>query len=227
MNHPLSDDFGSVPQPSETFGTIPQPSEPFRIVRNPSERTEGHTLTVREVARLFEQAGVSRTERSIINWCQPNRQSVARLDAFFDENERRYYVTPQSVTRAIEEEQAKHPANATRPTSETEVPKRSETESRYDTAEDDRVKELERRKHDLEITNLAKDYHIEHLQKERGQFLDRMIGMSHYVGQLETQVRQLGGTPPGSRSLPNGSEMFGHESDDDSHAAPVEQTSRR
>jgi hypothetical protein len=38
---------------------------------------------VREAARLFEEAGASRTERSIINWCQPNRQGVSRLDAFF------------------------------------------------------------------------------------------------------------------------------------------------
>ena len=62
---------------------------------------------MREVARLFEQAGVPRTERSIIKWCRLNWQGVARLDAFFDENERRYYITPQSVTRAIEDERAK------------------------------------------------------------------------------------------------------------------------
>ena len=109
INNPLSDDFGSVPQGSETFGTISNDSEPFRTIRNPAEKTESHTLTVREVARLFEHAGVSRTERSIINWCRANRQGVARLDAFCDENERRYYITAQSVTRAIEEERAKQP----------------------------------------------------------------------------------------------------------------------
>ena len=109
MNQPPAEDFGNLPNASESFGTVPQPSESFRIVRNTAERTDKHTLTVREVARLFEQAGVPRTERSIVNWSHLNRQGVARLDAFFDENEGRYYITPESVSRAIEEERAKQP----------------------------------------------------------------------------------------------------------------------
>ena len=53
---------------------------------------------------MFETAGVARTERSIINWCQPNRQGIARLDSYYDPNERKYYITPQSVETAIQEE---------------------------------------------------------------------------------------------------------------------------
>jgi len=60
---------------------------------------------------MFEVAGVARTERSIINWCQLNSQGVARLDAYFDPNERRYYITPQSVELAIAEEKAKAARN--------------------------------------------------------------------------------------------------------------------
>src|SRR5207244_6946255 len=104
--------FGTVPNPSANFGNIPQGSESFRTIRNGAERTEHHTMTVREVARLFEQAGVPRTERSIINWCQPNRHGIARLDAFFDTNERKYFITSQSVTLAIQEEQSKQSADA-------------------------------------------------------------------------------------------------------------------
>ena len=62
---------------------------------------------MREVARHFEQAG------------------VARLDAFFDENEGRYYITQQSVTRAIEEERAKQSSMGTAKVSEKEIPKHS------------------------------------------------------------------------------------------------------
>ena len=102
MNNPPAEDFGNVPKASATFRTIPNDAEPFRTVRNNTERTENHTLTVREVARLFEQAGVPRTKRSIINWCRLNRHGVARLDSFFDENEGRYYITRQSVNRAVE-----------------------------------------------------------------------------------------------------------------------------
>ena len=82
-----AEEFRKLPNDAEDFGTIPQTAE----------RKENHTMTVRESARLFESAGVARTERSIINWCQPNRQGIARLDSYFDPNERKYYITPQSV----------------------------------------------------------------------------------------------------------------------------------
>ena len=212
MNEPSSEGVGNIPQPSENFGTIPNASEPFRTVRNISELTEKHTLTVREVARHFEQAGVTRTERSIINWCRPNRQGVARLDAFFDENEGRYYITQQSVTRAIEEERAKQPAGGAAPLSEPEIPNRSESSSHRDTDDSDRVKELERQNRDLEIATRAKDHILELLEKERGKFVEQLIGMNRYVGELETKLLQLGGAPRGDLSLPHISEAFGKTS---------------
>jgi len=114
-SHANSD--GVAPHDSASFSTVPKDSENFRIARNDSERVrnppqiserkENHTLTVREVARKFEAAGVARTERSIVNWCQFNPQGVARLDAYFDPNERKYFITPQSVELAIAEEKAK------------------------------------------------------------------------------------------------------------------------
>ena len=178
-------------------------------LRNISERTEKTTLTVREVARHFEQAGVTCTERSIINWCRLNRQGVARLDAFFDENEGRYYITQQSVTRAIEEERAKQPAAGAVPITETEIPNRSESSPRRDADDSERMKELERKNRDLEITTRAKDCYIEQLGKERGQFHEQLIGMSRHVGELETQLLQFGGAPRGDRSLPHASEDVG------------------
>lgn len=209
MDNHHAADFGTLPNPSETFGTIPNASEPFRTVRNTSEKTENHTVTVREVARLFEQAGVPRTERSIINWCRPNRQGVARLDAFFDENEGRYYITPESVTRAIEEERAKQTATGAAPVAEPEMPKRSETPTRQDAESSDHVKELELKNRDLEITNRAKDFFLEQLKTEHRQNFERLVEMSRYVGELETQLLQLGGAPLGDRSLPKNSEGFG------------------
>jgi len=188
MNNPPAEDFGKVPNASATFGTIPNDAEPFRTVRNASERTENHTLTVREVARLFEQAGVSRTERSIINWCRLNRQGVARLDSFFDENEGRYYITQQSVNRAVEEERAKQPATGNPPPAEKELPHHAETPPRRDAESSDRVKELERQNRDLEIATRAKDFYLERLEKERGQYVEQLVGMSRYVGELETQL---------------------------------------
>src|ERR1039458_1305053 len=93
-----------IPQASAEFSTVPKDTEDFGKVPQVAERKETHALTVRETARMFEGAGVARTERSIINWCQPNRQGIARLDSYFDPNERKYYITPQSVEAVIQEE---------------------------------------------------------------------------------------------------------------------------
>ena len=43
-----------VPQPSAEFRTVPKETEEFGKVPQVAERKETHTLTVREVARLFE-----------------------------------------------------------------------------------------------------------------------------------------------------------------------------
>jgi hypothetical protein len=71
------------------------------------------------------------------------------------------------------------------------------------------VKELERQNRDLEIATRAKDFYVERLEKERGQYVEQLVGMSRYVGELETQVLQLGSAPRGDRALPNGAEGFG------------------
>lgn len=190
--------FRTIPQPSESFGTVPHASESFRTVPNPAERGENHTLTVREVARLFESAGVARTERSIVNWCQPNRHGIARLDAYFDMNDRRWFITPQSVESAIAEEQAKAakveqnhsaPEAPTPPRSEPEhdTP-RSRSNSESDSAQ---LAGMEKELTDLRILNRGKDYFIEQLKLEREGLLDKLVTGSHRIGELETQLRQL------------------------------------
>ena len=50
---------------------------------------------------------MARTERSITRWCQPNPQGQSKLDCYFDTNEIKWLITPQSVTLAIAEEQAR------------------------------------------------------------------------------------------------------------------------
>ena len=202
--------FGNVPKVSEIFRTFPNASETFRTIRKGAEKTEHHTLTVRESTRLFEQAGVPRTERSIVNWCQQNPQGFARLDAFYDMNERRYFITPQSVDLAIKEEQAKQAAAGIPPTANA-VPesaaRRSETPP-LSSEDGATVKELERKMRDLEIATRAKDYYIDRLETDRTKTVEQLVGMSRYVGELETQLLQLGGAPRGDHSLPQTAERF-------------------
>lgn len=151
---------------------------------------------------MFEAAGVARTERSITNWCQPNKTGIARLDAFFDPNERKYFITPQSVELAIKEEQSKERANGKLTASDEkpdagEVPNASATAGKHDTVEDDL---LRKEMMDLKITNRAKDMFIEQLQKERANFdeerksyIETLMKFNRRVGQLETR---LGIEPP-------------------------------
>ena len=200
MSDDFSEGFRNVPNPSADFGTIPHHAEHFRTVRNDAERSEQHTLTVREVARLFEEAGVPRTERSIINWCQPNRQGIARIDAFFDTNERKYYITRYSVDAAIDEERSKLAKNDQQSSEPFgTVPQPAPKTERTNVADPSEIKELEREIMDLRIANRGKDQFIELLTKEREEFrtergghIDKLIGFSRDIGELSSKLLQLG-----------------------------------
>jgi hypothetical protein len=201
--HQSPEALGSVPNASATFGKIPNGSEDFRNMRNDSEtfrtipknseRKENHTLTVREVARMFESAGVARTERSIVNWSQANAHGVARLDAYYDPNERKYYITPQSVDLAIAEEKAK--AAKVNSSSEPVRPVRNDSEAgeRLDEPEigTERTVALQTEVMDLKILNKGKDYLIEQLRQERDGFFGQLLDASRKVGELETRLLQL------------------------------------
>lgn len=69
-----------------------------------SEHTT-HTLTIRDATRLFYEAGVSRTERAITNWCSPNARGIIRLNCCYNETDRKFYITPLSIDQAIKKEQ--------------------------------------------------------------------------------------------------------------------------
>lgn len=206
-----SEQFDRVPQGAEGFGTIPNDSESFRNLQNAAEGNENHTLTVRKVARKFEAEGVARTERSIINWCQPNKSGVTRLDCYFDPNDRKYFVTPQSVELAIREEEAKaaRAGSDSDPTVNTVGRDKPLSSSRNEITEEteQRMKSIEHEVRDLEITNRVKDLHIEKLQEERDgfvnerkEYVEKLMTFSRRVGELETRLLQIGGptTPRGS-----------------------------
>jgi len=198
--------FRTVPNAAEGFGNIPNDTESFRTVRNVSERKENHTLTVREAARVFEAAGVGRTERSIINWCQPNKGGIARLDSYFDPNERKYFISPQSVELAISEERAKGARDSNGQKPPFTVRKDSEHQkSDGQTNEDvdtENAKAVEQEVMDLKIMNKGKDYFIEQLRKEREFFseerqgyVEKLMNFSRQIGELKTTVLRLSGRP--------------------------------
>jgi len=197
-------DYGNVPQPAAAYGNVRHDAEEYGKLRHVNERKERHILTVKEVARMFESAGVARIERSIINWCRPNKMGVARLDSFFDTNERKYFITPESVELAIKEEQGKMAQTSETAAAFGRVPHvaEPETSSRPATAAEnsDGSKALQQEMMDLKITNRAKDMFIEQLQKERESFgeerrgyVEKLMSFNRKVGELETSLRQLSG----------------------------------
>jgi len=190
-----ADTTSEVPQAAAEFRTAPKDAEAFGKVPQAAERKESHTLTVRETARMFEAAGVARTERSVINWCQSNRQGITRLDSYYDPNERKYYITPQSVESAIQEKIQRAKKSTDAPVSEDfRSPVAHVKHSRNDNATDQkRLKELEREMFDLQIANRGKDYLIDQLNSERAGFFDKILSATRRVGQLETKLQQLDG----------------------------------
>ena len=185
-----------VPQTSAEFRTVPNGAEDFGKAPQTAERKENHTLTVRETARMFEVAGVARTERSVINWCQPNRQGITRLDSYYDPNERKYYITPQSVEAVIQEEIQRVKKSPEMPTSEdfrspVAHVKHTRTTATGIASDPQRIQELERENFDLKITNRAKEIVIERMQKERDGFIEKLLVSSQTVGQLETKLKRL------------------------------------
>lgn len=188
---------------SENFRNIPQASEGFGSVPHPSEKREGRTLTVREVARMFEKAGVAKTERSIVNWCRANKQGATRLDCYLDPNEGKYFITPLSAERAIKEEQARVGANKMKGASQDQTsvsegfgnfPKASKENPTPDNEADasQQIKKLNQQIFDLTITNTGKDYFIEQLKGEREEFIKQLTGQSKRIGELETRLLQPG-----------------------------------
>jgi hypothetical protein len=215
----VSDGVGKVPQPAASFGNMPPPAEAFRKVPHAAARRENHTLTVREVVRQFEAAGVARSERTIVNWCQRDVQGVAKLDSYFDSNGRRYFITPESVERAIVEEQAKADRHSQAVGGETSLPKvvESRPTRTVGAEEPERVKEMELKMRDLEIATRVKDQviemkdkAIEQLQEQQRGYIERLIESGHRIGELETKLLQLAAPEPSaSRRLEVRSEEVG------------------
>ena len=194
--HGAADD-GSVPQVTAPFRTAPQDAAVFRNQRQAAARSENHTLTVKEVARMFEAAGEARIERTIVNWCQPNRHGVARLDAYFDPNERRYLITAQSVDRAIKEEIAKGARRSESAEALGDAANSPESESKsrkqFEDGDAEAMADLRFKLRESEISSRVKDQVIAKLEKRYDDAHDKLLNYSRTLGQLETRLLQLEG----------------------------------
>ena len=117
---------------------------------------------------------------------------ISRLDCYFDPNERKYCITPQSVELAIAEEKAKADKTTVSETfgSVRKGAERAEPAFPND-LESPEIVELENEIRDLQITNKAKDIVIGQMQKERTGFFDQLLAANRKVGELETKLLQI------------------------------------
>jgi hypothetical protein len=214
---------------SEAFGTSRNDAEPFRLIPKDAEkvgsvpnlsdeleRVEKYSLTVREVARMFEEAGVPRTERSIVKWCAKDPNGIPRLTCRLDAIEHRWFITEESVRLAIAEEVIKqrelearsaqaheHPPpgegyadrmkeDAHEERTNERVFEQMDFEEEASLAEKDKIiRELEYKLRDEQIASRAKDMVIEQMEKDRKHLLDQATGWSRQVGVLETKLLQI------------------------------------
>jgi hypothetical protein len=182
-------------------------------------RTEAHTLTTREVMKIFESAGIPRAQRSIERYCQQGY-----LDCLPDAIERRQYITQASVETLIgqlKELAARHQKVSEEqmsPTADDDMERRAAThengegvkrsapdkreekqhEGEYEARIQEleaRLKEMENEKLNLEIDKRVREQMVGMLREQMTQqtqvFSTELTQQSRRVGQLETEMRQL------------------------------------
>ena len=209
------------PSPTESDDVRPRPTMS-------ATRTEAHTLTTREVMKIFEEVGIPRAQRSIERYCQQGD-----LDCLPDAIERRQYITRESVDTLIgqlKELAARHQKASEeqmQPTSDDDIDRRGATRAdgesmKHGTPEqqsekhvigeyEQRIaeleaqnKELENQNFNLEIDKRARDQVVglmrEQMTQQTKDFSEHMMTTSRRVGQLETEMRQL--TAPRRDSRP-------------------------
>ncbi len=91
----MDNDDIQLNSPTPSDHDRPRPTESDTVRPGPTmsaTRTEAHTLTTREVMKIFEAAGIPRAQRSIERYCQQGD-----LDCLPDAIERRQYITRESV----------------------------------------------------------------------------------------------------------------------------------
>jgi hypothetical protein len=182
-------------------------------------RSDAHTLTTREVMKIFEAAGIPRAQRSIERYCQNGD-----LDCMPDAIEKRQYITRDSVDALLgqlKEIAARHPKVHTnveqhlgatsddnprqpatsaagdavkRGTPEKQTEKQAAGEEELE-AMKVRIKELEDKNFTLEIDKRARDQMMgmlrEEMTKQVKVFAAEITQQAQRVGQLETEMRQL------------------------------------
>lgn len=200
------------PRPTKSDDDRPRPTMS-------SVRREEHHLTTREALQLFEAAGLPRNQRSIERYC-----ADGKLDAFFDSDEQRYFVSRASVDRLIghlTEIKTRHEAvspavsDAIRAGTTQNRQARDEQTGPPPHADATKLKDLEDTLFNLEVdkraTEKVNNILREQIKEDRAQYFQQLqefvkeLGdTKQLVGELQTQVKRLEAPKPGTSATPTG-----------------------
>jgi hypothetical protein len=212
----MNDNTTDTQRPTMPDPVRPEPTMTDQVGQRPtlsSVRREEHNLTTREALQLFEAAGLPRNQRSIERYC-----ADGKLDAFFDSDEQRYYISRASAERLIghlEEIKARHEAvgvvgparsDGIRPATalprqepdvrqpEAEHPRIQELESEVSTLKQ-AMKELEEKHFTVSYEKKASEQMVtmlrEQLKEDRKEFFQQMDKLMKEVGETKQLVGQL------------------------------------
>jgi hypothetical protein len=195
--------FSLMPEESNTTQQENTGQDMSRQEFDPSK----YTLDAEEASRLFLDAGVPRSPRTIDRYCKSGHLVCMKIDT---ERNEKYLITSESVAARIKELQQVIPSGhvETQPDMsrhDESRPDMSRHDSMYDQTVTDekrkleeRLAELERENLDLKITNRGKDYFVEELKKQhenfeavRKEMTQQLIDQSRRVGELEVKVNLL------------------------------------
>jgi hypothetical protein len=170
----MNDDTQTLsPTPSDHVRPSPTPSDDVRPRPTMSAtRTDAHTLTTREVMKIFEEASIPRAQRSIERYCQQGD-----LDCLPDAIERRQYITRASVDTLIgqlKELAARH----------QNVNPNGEGEERA-TTDDDMERQTGRPEHNERVKHGTPEKHDE--KPRIGEYEARIQELEAHAKELENQ----------------------------------------
>jgi len=198
------------------------------------KKTDAHSITIRSAVRIFEDAKTPRSPRTIVNYCNPNTESVSRLDCWQDPKDRAYYITLESIEEVIAEEKAKGrfgniPQPELRNTAPVQQPSATPQQGaahpqqgaemganqmpQSDNNTGAELRELRRTTIEQEHTITGKDIVIEQLQQAWDKLAERLERQSELVGGLSLENRQLKALQA-PREQPQVAEVRGGEQDE-------------
>jgi hypothetical protein len=192
---------------------MPQDAAPYRrlpqdAVINDDEDLD-YNLTTKEAARRCVDAGLPRIERTMLNWCQPDRNGESRMKCHYDHASRKWYINEESFEVALAEEisRAKSRGEFLGPKVEEEKmsvpvekqPLQENERSQSSESRAYRTADAEREFRDVAIASGVKDLRIKDLERhiekledavahekaEKREYIERLITLSGRAGQLE------------------------------------------